>query len=74
MWCGEAHEERTALRSGRAPMEVGNEGGAHVGWKGHALSPASLPVHDELTDSPVHVVEAQGSPLRRSAGRDGPAW
>ena len=60
MWCGKAHEERTALRSGRAPMEVGSERGAHVGRKGHALSPASLAVHDELADSPVHVVETQG--------------
>ena len=60
MRCGEAHEERTALRSGRAPMEVRHEPGTHIGREGHALSPASLALHDELSDTPVHVVEAQG--------------
>ena len=60
MRCGEAHEERTTLRSGRPPVKERNEHGAHIGWEGHALDPASLALHDELPDTPVHVVEVQG--------------
>ena len=56
----QADEDGATLHAGRALAKVRRDRRAHVCRKGHALGPVSLAVHDDLSNLPLQVVEAQG--------------
>ena len=56
----QADEDGATLHAGRAPAKVRRDRRAHVCRQGHALGPVSLAVHDDLSNTPLQVVEAQG--------------